>query len=762
MGMTWPIRSVSLGAGGAWVVVFWLALALALALAIWAYRAPVPPLKRSTRLGLGALRFLGLALLLFTLFQPVVTVVSRAGDRPALVALVDHSSSMRFPARAATGDSTTRFQAARELLSDLWPGLERDFDLRLYGFGQRLLPLEGGAEPPLGTSSPDQPATDLGTALREVLAAEGPRPAALLVLSDGGVNSGPDPVALAERGAVPVIAVPASLDSTVNDVWVVECLANRTAYLGQETVVLITLSSQLVLATQIGVVLSEEDRIITREQLALPAGAARVPVEIRFRPDRLGVHRYTVALEPVPRELTADNNRRSFAVNVEEERLQVLLIADRPSWDVTFIRRALAGDRTLAVTALVRVDAAGGYRPLGGAKLGALPTRARDLAAFGAAVLVDVDLARLPAATRDALAAFVRDGGGLLVVGAPSAGRDREGTAGATELERLLPVKTVRSPGAPTFVTSRLTGAGSVHPVTAFGESPSRAEQFWGELPPIRPGALREVGLTAEVLVEGTMEQGPVKGPAGAQPVPLVIAGRTPGGRALVVNGSLVWRWSFLVAGSTGDDLIQRRFWSEAVRWLARGEGGGNLEIFADQPVFLQGRLVTLGARLTDDELKPVQNAEVTVELVPIERDASRATTGAALPPLTLGPARGEGSYAGPAGFPAPGLYRLRGTAERGTGRWSAEGGQVLVDEASVEGMTPAANPDLLRRLAARSGGAWVPPDEARSTLATIARERATALRTAEIKLWNHAAMFVAFVGCLSLEWFLRRRRGLA
>ncbi len=756
--MTWPIRSIALGAGGAWVLVFWLALALAVVLAIWAYRAPVPPLPRPTRVVLGALRFLGLALLLFTLFQPVVTVVSRAGDRPELVALVDLSASMRFPARAATGDSTTRFQVARELLTDLWPGLERDFDLKLYGFGERALAADAGAGPPFAAAVPDQPATDLGTALRDVLAAEGPRPAALLVLSDGGVNSGPDPVAIGERGAVPVIAVPASLDSTVNDVWVVECLANRNAYLGQETVVLITLSSQLALPTRVDLVLSDEARVVTREQLALPAGSARVPVEIRFRPDRLGVHRYTIALEPVPEELTADNNRRSFAVNVEEERLQVLLIADRPSWDVTFIRRALAGDRTLAVTALVRMDPGGAYRPLGGAKLGALPTRAREMAAFGVAVLVDVDVPRLPAVTREALAAFARDGGGLLVVGAPSATRE----GGLTDLDRLLPVRAARAPGAPIFVTPRLTGAGSVHPVTALGESPSRAEQFWSELPPIRPGALTEVGLTGEVLVEGLVGPTPARRGGGRATAPLVIAGRTPGGRALVINGSLIWRWSFLVAGSTGDDLIQRRFWTEAVRWLARGEGGGNLEIFADQPAFLRGRLVTLGARLTDDELKPVPNAEVTVELVPIEGRAATATKAAAAQPLTLGPARGAGSYAGPAGYPPPGLYRLRGKAERGAERWSAEGGQLLVDEASLEGMTPAANPDLLRRLALRTGGAWVPPDEARSALAAIARERATALRTAEIKLWNHPAMFIAFVACLSLEWFLRRRRGLA
>jgi hypothetical protein len=34
--------------------------------------------------------------------------------------------------------------------------------------------------------------------------------------------------------------------------------------------------------------------------------------------------------------------------------------------------------------------------------------------------------------------------------------------------------------------------------------------------------------------------------------------------------------------------------------------------------------------------------------------------------------------------------------------------------------------------------------------------------RVREIELWNHLALFVSFILVLSIEWFLRRRRGLA
>ncbi len=754
--MSWPIKSISLGVGGAWIALFWLGLAAALALAIWAYRAPVPPLPRTSRILLGALRFLSLGLLILTLFQPVITVAAKAGNRPLVAVLVDLSSSMALPAVSTQADTTSRFEVARSVVSGLLPHLDGEFDVELHGFGVDVTGIEPGDRSVLEDAVPGAPATALAPALSAILNGETQRPAAVVLISDGGVNSGRDPVALAERSAIPMITIPTSLDSTVHDVWVAECLANRSAHLGQETLISVTLSSNLTVATRVGVVLREEDRILTREQVTLPEGPARVPVEVRFRPDRLGAHRYSVEVEAVPGELTAGNNSRSFPIRVEEERLQLLLIADRPTWDFTFIRRALAADRTLAVTALIKKGHEGdGFQPLSGAKLGSLPTRAREIAAFGAVVLVDVDMAQLPADTRTALAGFARDGGGLLIVNPRESGRS---VSAGSELERILPVRPAPAAAPPVLVTPRLTVSGSVHPVTAFGESPSRAEQIWAELPPVRMASPLEVGLAGDVLVEGL---------GAGNPVPLVIAGRTPSGRALIVNAALAWRWSFLLAGTTGDDLVHRRFWSEAVTWVARGQGGGNLEVHADQSVFLQGREVTLGARLTDDELKPMGDAEVAIEIESLERMPTGA--GAGSPPglpekrrVVLGPAEALGSYSGAAGYLPPGLYRLQGDAKRGPAEWKAEGAQFLVDQASVEAATPDANPDLMRRLAARTGGAFVLPDDVVDSVRKIAREQAMAEHTIEIKLWNHAGLFIAFVCCASLEWFLRRRRGLA
>ncbi|HWN80496.1 MAG TPA: hypothetical protein VNM87_00225, partial [Candidatus Udaeobacter sp.] len=320
--------------------VFWVALGLAALLAIWAYRAPVPPLPRANRILLGCLRFAALGLLLLALFQPVMTVAARSSDRPLLAVLLDRSISMNLPAASGT-DTTRRLSVAEASLAQVLPALAHEFDVRLYGFGTGLAeipPGAGGARPAL--TAEDQ-ATALGPALGTLLAERERRPVAILLYSDGAANAGSDPLTAAERGGVPVVAVAVSQDSTVVDAWIAECLVNRAAQLGQETPVAVTVESQLKLATRATVVLRTEESVVASVPVVLPAGSGRTTCELRFRPDKLGMHRYTVTVEGVPGELTSANNRRAFALKVTEERLQILLLADRLSWDLTFLRRSL-------------------------------------------------------------------------------------------------------------------------------------------------------------------------------------------------------------------------------------------------------------------------------------------------------------------------------------------------------------------------------------------------------------------------------------
>ena len=178
----------------------WLVLLSAafLVLGAWAYRIAVPPLPRWARRLLPALRVAALLPLAWLLGQPVLE--RAAGGRTGVVVLLDRSASMALPAGPGEGPRAAAAERAVKALEQAWRGRANvtvlPFAARLEGDTSRA-----GAARAAG-------ATALGDALAALAAAPAGRDAgAVVVVSDGAVNAGEDPVAVAGAIGLPVHAV---------------------------------------------------------------------------------------------------------------------------------------------------------------------------------------------------------------------------------------------------------------------------------------------------------------------------------------------------------------------------------------------------------------------------------------------------------------------------------------------------------------------------------------------------------------------------
>ncbi len=242
---------------------------------------------------------------------------------------------------------------------------------------------------------------------------------------------------------------------------------------------------------------------------------------------------------------------------------------------------------------------------------------------------------------------------------------------------------------------------------------------------------------------------------------PLLVVGEYGRGRVASLAFDSTWRW-----WRDGNSEAHRRFWRQLMLWLlSREETGGDrivLELdsrrFAlENPPEFRASLETISEPTTDQGLiAEIVDAEDNLTPVTVTRQAPTAGSAAAiqgrLPQLE------------------PGLYRLRIRAENNAAIEPAELAFQAVDE-SRELAQPMADPVYLRQLAeitASHGGAAFSPDEVDALLETIAKRRRQAetpvvekhrLGDGPISGW---LLFSLFAGCLSAEWFLRRRWGLA
>jgi hypothetical protein len=176
--------------------------------------------------------------------------------------------------------------------------------------------------------------------------------------------------------------------------------------------------------------------------------------------------------------------------------------------------------------------------------------------------------------------------------------------------------------------------------------------------------------------------------------------------------------------------------------------------------VFQNGETPEFRARLWDDRYAPVSDARVRLEIAPADSGADLSGTRS----IDLRPQGLDGNYAGRTEPLQPGSYRYVAEAQAADGQTLLGRHESVfwVDANGSEFLRVRPDPGTLEQIARASGGEATDEAGLAAILGRLPDVVQRVGRVREIELWNHLALFVSFVIVLSVEWFLRRRRGLA
>ena len=89
---------------------------------------------------------------------------------------------------------------------------------------------------------------------------------------------------------------------------------------------------------------------------------------------------------------------------------------------------------------------------------------------------------------------------------------------------------------------------------------------------------------------------------------------------------------------------------------------------------------------------------------------------------------------------------------------------RFLVDERDLELDNPAADPGLLAELASLTGGSVITPEQHLAFLERLQKEgliRREETEVTRLTMWDNWPFLILFVALLSVEWTLRKLRGL-
>ncbi len=512
-----------------------------------------------------------LVALLLAVLRPVRIAVRGASVGARVLVLLDASRSIDLP----LGEGARK---RRDVLTEILPQLEERFsEVRartwVFGVGEPH-PYEGGerfdTRPMLGS--------DLGAALEALASGSEQMPQSIVVVSDGRLDR-PGAENTKEQLAqsigkldVPIhtvgIALRDARDATVRHVGLSDAVVAHQA-----------VSLRVDVACTGGLECGDITVVARELHLSSPAqkraaGTARVEdgvatVDLEVTLDRAGTRILEVAIEAPSGDEIPANDRRYLAVDVARDRVRLLHVAGRPTYDVRALRTWLKADASVDVVAffILRTHDDDVVAPQDELALIPFPVDelfTEHLPSFDAVILQDFDSQpyglnkHLPD-----LAGYVKKGGGLIMVGGPNA--FVSGNYANTSLASVLPVSMVNvSSDAAVDLASfvpRFTAAGKHAPVL------EPLQMLIGEQLPEMPGTnvVADAREGATVLLEH-----PTLVTASNQPMPVLALGEYGSGRsiALTVDGShklLFSKWAVDAAGRA-----HGAFWDALLGWLMR------------------------------------------------------------------------------------------------------------------------------------------------------------------------------------------------
>jgi len=754
-----------------------------------------------TRVFLAVLRGAALALILLLLAEPILTVTVSSQKRPSLWLLIDGTDSMAIADELPAEEQAALAQAAgiepgsdnpvpegelkridyvKALVAhdpgDLFQRLSEEARLRAFLFdkpeGARMLDLtpdgrEGiDGEHLAGQLTTEGEVTALGDALDHLARRQATANlAGLVILSDFNENTGRAARSAAEGLGVPVYTVGVGATKAV-DVSIDRIEAPAHVRQDEETSATVTLHHQ-------GLEGESVDVELTAERLGSLAGGAGAvqslgkktvtltaardePVTFNYTPEEAGRFLLRAEVAPVPGEIVEENNRAGREITVTDQFVRVLFVEYEPTWEWRFIKEVFHRDRMVGMegfrTFLRSSDPR--VRQANPMFLSTTSPSRSEFFEYDVIFLGDLPSAALSPRFCEMTYEFVDEfGGGLVILAGP-----RFGPAELLEtpLAPLLPVvpdpalrvyderpfRLKLTPDARRFLFMKLGGG------DWDGRENRQAWENLGELPWFRP--VQRLHSRAESLAVHPTQTG-----VDGRPQPLIAYRRYGNGEVFYFAFNETWRLR-----KKHGEKHYRQLWGQLIHRLALSHALGGQKRFVvdtNQRNYRADDEVTLTVEAYDTEFKPLTEGDLldgrlSGELI-LPAGGGTGPEPDASQKLAIAQ-RKEGLFE--LRFPvyAPGEYRVRVT-DPVTNQPVETTFQVT--SVTVERQRAVRNVALQEEIANATRG----KSYDLTTLGELADDIKLAPQTEEsvevIPLWNTWVCFIAVVGLLLSEWFVRK-----
>ncbi len=698
---------------------FILAALLLAAYTFYIYRYTVPPISSIKKFFLIAIRTLALLLLLFVFFEPVLSFAKKKILQPVNLIFIDNSRSIQIK------DGTDREKTVLQFVKDL-DSKGFGSNSKLYTFGTNIKSFGLDSLQKINFS---EGSTDFSKIFSFINQSSG-NISSVVIVSDGVITGGPDPLHNAERLNIPVYTIGIGDTTTRNDIIVKNVMHNDLIYALTPTSIVATIANNGFAGKNVLVSLYENNKQVDQKSIELNSDGIQ-NTDLTYTPKTSGEKKLIVSVSDSKGEFTYANNKKLFYINVLSNKVKVLVIAGSPSSDVAFVKNTLRSDRNLTVNSITQaapdkfiennnrselLDSANVYFLLG------FPSKETSRN-FMLSVLKEIS---------------DKDKPYFIVL---SDGTD---FTKLKEFQSQLPFTINNISSDYIEIQPEVPGEQRDNPLLQ--NNATDPISAWNNLPPVyQPNVDMQPKPESSVISRLKVSNIPMNRP-------LIITRILGKQKSIAVLAKDIWRWKLETVPQNLD--LFDRFVLASVKWLNTKDDHKQVTIKTSKKSYSLGEPVEFSAQVYDQSYNPVSNAEVKLNIKSGDENY----------PVSLN-SLGSGLYEGKFAGNKAGDYSFTGTAAMGGTKYGSDNGNFNIGEVDIEMINPEMNYEYLTLLSHQTNGKFFYNNRydglfkiLRDKNAKTSKEK---IEVSDINLWSNEWLLSIAVLLFALEWFLRKRSGM-
>ncbi len=704
---------------------------ISLAFTIYSYLNTNPIISKRKKVLLISLRSMALTILIFAIFEPIITTNTSTQVLPKYALLLDNSKSMVLS--DASGNRRDKVMKVINKLNIF----EKDNNRIIGIFDKDLRYLDNLSHDSVRFDGVN---TDIANAISSTnFIKDNENLKSVILISDGSFNLGNNPLYEAEKSGKKFYIIGIGDTTRPKDILIHSILNNEIAYL--DNIMPITVNINYSGFDNISTKLKfyEDKNLIDERTIQLESGNNSISQYFEYTPKSEGTKKLSFKVEGLQGELNLENNQMSKYVKVLKNKRRISVFAGYATSDISFFKNIIKNQKGLEYQEYIQKMGAEFYNT----------PSAEDIANTELFVFIGFPISSTPNNIMNLIAKQLSLGKPILFIGGLKTDYQK-----LKILEDYLPFYIASSQLREFEVFADFYPSAISNPILRIeGDDGDIAK--WNSLSPIfRTETFVRTKPESQVLAGIKINNSPIN-------EPMIVSRDMQNKKSLGLLGYGIYKWklnsyaSEISKGRASTIDLYEQFILNSIRWLSVTEQSQRIRIQPIKKFFSEDEPIEFLAQIYDASYLPIDNALVTAQI-----KMSDGTTR----DLILNQV-GNGRYYGKIDNMGKGDYSFNAKVEKNGNKIGGDDGKFSVGEVNAEYRDLQMNYNLLKNIAEFTGGKFYFDNNFDNIIVDLQKsptfKPSIITHKSDFQLWNNWLLMLFAIILFALEWFLRKRSGL-